>query len=321
MAQILISGFFSNTHSNKTLLAHGIRYIKSFFKYAFVDGHCKTKEQYDASITRLYHTIEKGLSYEDYRAGFGKPNVKFLLKSLEEYSDKFGCDDFTYRTALSCLKEYKRKNIEYGYKDDVINKRIENLKGDSNELGGTITIENNTSAIRSMNYEEFVKSRHSVRHFSTEPVKKEAIEKAIGLAQHTPSACNRQGWRTIVVEDKNVLENILKNQNGNRGFGQEIDKMLLVVADLRAQQKSRELHQVFIDGGMYAQSVLMALHYEGIATIPLSASLNTKQERNIRKFLNLHKAEQLIIFIGVGNYLDKTVTTRSERKTSAEVYI
>ena len=90
--------------------------------------------------------------------------------------------------------------------------------------------------------------------------------------------------------------------------------MIVVTSDLRYFNQERELHQAFIDGGMYAQSIILALHHEGLAMIPLSASLWEEQEKAVRKLLNIDEAEILIMFIGVGNYPDVCVTTRSERK-------
>ena len=160
-----------------------------------------------------------------------------------------------------------------------------------------------------------VKSRHSIRHFDAEPVDINVLKEAIRLAQFTPSACNRQGWKTRIIADKEKIKLILENQNGNRGFGQEIDKLLIVTADLRSQQKSRELFQAFIDGGMYAESILNSLFYYGIGAVPLSASLTPLQEKVVRETGNINDAEVLILIIGVGNYPNGSfLTTRSERK-------
>ena len=288
-----------------------------FNKFAFTDCRCEYPEQFEASIIRFYHIIEKGLSYnENYRAGFGQEAINDLLSTLEEYSSKYSTHTFFYETALACLNEYIRKNEEYGHKDPDLKRRVENLPGHINHSGGTITVSApDLSALNKMNYEQLIKSRHSIRHFSQKPVDIELISNAIKLAQHTPSACNRQGWRTRVVIDKNIMNTILSNQNGNAGFGQEIDKLLVVTSDIMKQQKSREIFQAFIDGGMYAQNVLNALHYSGIGTIPLSASLTVFQENNVRKVLKLSDAEVFIMFIGVGNYPDgEFLTTRSERK-------
>lgn len=290
-------------------------YAHQFRKYSFIDCECHTQPQFEASIIRLYHTIEKGLSYEDYRAGFGKDNIEKLLISLEQYASKgFDTSAFFYETALSCLNEYVRKNKEYGYEDPQLEQRIDKLPGKPNKFGGTITISAPVHP-ENLSYEELLKTRHSIRHFSEKPVDLELLKNAIKLAQYTPSACNRQGWKTRIVTGKDKMKSILANQNGNRGFGQEFDKLLVITADLRAQQRSREVFQAFIDGGMYAESVLNCLYSKGIASVPLSASLTSLQDKNVRKAVGMDEAEVLILFIGVGSYPEgEFLTTRSKRK-------
>ena len=291
------------------------KYYKNFKDYSFVDCECQTPAQFEASITRLYHTIEKGLSYENYRAGFGKDNIDKLITSLEQYAAKgFDTSVFFYETALSCLREYVQKNKEHGHEDPQLEQRIEKLPGKANDFGGLIIV-SAPSHPENLTYEQLVKTRHSIRHFSDKPVDVELLKDSINLAQYTPSACNRQGQRTRIVADKDKINAILANQNGNRGFGQEFDKLLVVTADLRAQQKSRELFQAFIDGGMYAESVLNGLYSKGIGSVPLSASLKAEQDKNVRAIVGMDDAEVFILFIGVGNYPDgEFLTTRSERK-------
>lgn len=290
-------------------------YVKKFKKYSFWGNKCNEEKQYEAVITRWQHTIEKGLSYIDYRPGFGKANMDALLTAMENYvADGYSTDAFFFKTALSTIISYISRNKEYGIEENEIESRINAMGGTSNGLGGVLRFSPpDEKDIRKSGYEEFAKSRHSMRHFSDKPVMIDRIKNAVQLAQYTPSACNRQGWRTIVISDKNVVKQVCSNQNGNRGFGQEFDKMLLVTADLRYFNRDRELFQAFIDGGMYAQNILNALHYEHIASVPLSVSLQRKQENNIRRLLHLHDAEILILLIGIGNYPDICQTARSER--------
>lgn len=293
----------------------GHRYLRKYDHFAFVDCKCEYPEQFEASIIRLYHTIEKGLSYTEYRAGFGKDNIEKLLISLEQYLIKgFDTSAFFYETALSCLNAYVVKNREYGFEDPQLEMRISKIAGKSNKYGGTISV-SAPICPEKLSYAQLVTNRHSIRHFSNTPVSIELLIEAIKLAQYTPSACNRQGWKTRIVADKEKIKTILANQNGNRGFGHEFDKLLIVTADLRAQQRSREVFQAFIDGGMYAESVLNCLYSKGIGSVPLSGSLTPNQENNVRKVIDMDDAEVIILFIGVGNYPDgEFFTTRSERK-------
>jgi nitroreductase len=293
------------------------KYMRSFKKYAFVDCSCKHKAQFEASIIRLYHTLEKGMAYDDYRPGFGKDNVNKLILSLEQYEAKgYDVNEFFYETALSCLHKYISKNEEYGLIDEDLKNRVNKLAGSPNECGGTLKVYPTVDADK-MNYEQLMEQRHSIRHFSAEEVDIELVKDAIRIAQYTPSACNRQCWRTRIIADKNMIKAVLSNQGGNRGFGQEINKLLLITADLRAQQRNREVFEAFIDGGMYAESVLNALFYKGLGSVPLSAALTNTQAKNIRELLNIPEAEILIMLIGVGNYSkEATTTTLSSRKNA-----
>lgn len=291
-------------------------YMRRFKKYSFVDCQCKLYEQYEASIIRLYHTIEKGLAYESYRPGFGKENINKLVFTLEQFANKYGTDSFCYETALSCLETYISKNKAYGIDDLDLQKRINKLPGKKNALAGTILV-SMPNEVSQYNFEQIMKSRHSIRSFSSKPVDVAVLKQAIALAQYTPSACNRQGWKTRIVSDKEIISAILSNQNGNRGFGQEIDKLLIITADLRAQQKSREVFQAFIEGGMYSESVINSLYYYNIGSIPLSAALTVDQEKKIRSISKISDAESFILFIGVGNYPENAIlTTKSTRKAT-----
>ena len=293
-------------------------YAERFEKYSFQGEKCIDERQYEAVITRWYHTIEKGLSYVDYRAGFGKDNVDKLLTAMENYVKAgYDSDEFFFKTALSCLAEYISKNREHGHEDAALKERVKALGGESNGCGGSLMVKPlPEEEVRRLPYKELVMDRHSFRHFAGTPVELERVEEAVALAQYTPSACNRQGWKARIIADREKIKAICENQNGNRGFGHEFDMMILVTGDLRCFNRSRELFQVFVDGGMYAESILNALHYYHIASVPLSASLTAEQEARVRPLVGMHDAEVPILLIGIGCYPaeEECLVARSERK-------
>ncbi len=298
------------------------QYVKKFKHFSFSGINCKDYQNYEAVITRLYHTVEKGLSYEDnyYRAGFGKASINDLIITMKSYiSNGYSEEKAFYRTSLDVLYKYVERNKKSGLIDEQLEKTISELPGSPNGLGGVIVIDKPQNP-EMWTFEQLVKSRHSIRWFAEENINEDTIKKALSLAQYTPSACNRQGWKTILISNKLTISEILKNQNGNSGFGERINKLLLITADLRYFNNDRELFQPFIDGGMYAQNVLNSLAYYGLASVPLSASLTIEQEINVRRILKLNDSEELILFIGVGGYQSRNLTTRSERRT-AEIKI
>lgn len=163
------------------------------------------------------------------------------------------------------------------------------------------------------NFKELLEKRHSVRHFSEKPVEKEKILEALEIAKHTPSACNRQGWKTYIIFDEETKRSLLANQNGNKGFGEEIKTLLAVTYDIRFTSIDREAFQGFIDGGMYLMGLLCALQYCNLASVPLSASLHIEQETLVRNMLGMEEQEILIGFIGAGDYAEEYEVTKSFR--------
>ena len=59
-----------------------------------------------------------------------------------------------------------------------------------------------------MELEEVVRTRRSVRSYSSQAVSEETVERVLTLATRAPSANNVQPWRFIVVRDKAKREQI-----------------------------------------------------------------------------------------------------------------
>ena len=252
----------------------------------------------------------------EYQYGAGRKAYFQLVNTLFEYKKDFGTEDKIYRLALITLKTYIEKQKGGNESIDEISQAFERLKTEYEAIPIRYpqVINNQKSPDYSrINYSDFSRGRHSVRHFSKVPVSEDILIEAVKLAYNTPSACNRQGWKPYIIVDEDKKRQVLDNQNGNKGFGEEISSLIVVTFDLRYSNLDRELYQAFVDGGMYTMGLVYALHYYNLATVVLSASLYAKQEDNIREIIGMHDAEVLISFIGVGNYADKYMVTDSLR--------
>ncbi len=51
-----------------------------------------------------------------------------------------------------------------------------------------------------------ISSRRTVRRYGDTPVPREQLEALLRLSTHAPSACNRRGWRFILIEDQSELD-------------------------------------------------------------------------------------------------------------------
>jgi len=59
-----------------------------------------------------------------------------------------------------------------------------------------------------MEFSEAVRKRRMVRHFTTEPVSRETIDRILELAQHAPSAGFSQGSAYVVVTDPSTKQKV-----------------------------------------------------------------------------------------------------------------
>ena len=63
-----------------------------------------------------------------------------------------------------------------------------------------------------MQFQELIEKRRSVRKYKPNPVPREKILKILEAARIAPSASNRQPWHFIVVEDKDMIKKLAKQE-------------------------------------------------------------------------------------------------------------
>lgn len=174
----------------------------------------------------------------------------------------------------------------------------------------------------SIDFHEFCQTRYSVRDFSGERVTLEAIRKAIDTARKTPSVCNRQSWRVHAFSEPSMIEAILKGQTGYRGLVvRDVAWVLVVTCDLSAMMTVGERNQGYIDGGMYAMSLLYALHAEGLGACCLNLSLDAREAQVFRRIAHIEQNEILITRIAVGSLKEEFTVACSPRKSVDETLV
>lgn len=275
-------------------------------------------EKMQYTLLRENHTIEKGLSLKNPRKGFGQQKVLKLLKRLNKYFDVYGKTDKEFLIyPLGTIKHYIHYTKSTGVEIPIIEREYKILMEksgfvDVKEQGGIIQVSKDEILKKcNSSFESLLNSRHSIRYFSKETVTKDIIEKALNLAQRTPSACNRQGWHTHVFQGEESVR-LIKWQGGSHGFEDEIRTSILVTANLKAFLYY-EIHQAYIDGGLYAMNLINALHSLGLGTIPLSCGFTHDKLKGLADF-DIPKNEVPIVIIGVGNLLENFNVAISKRK-------
>jgi nitroreductase len=296
--------------------------LSIFLKNSFTENRFKNKENRQAFLTKQYHIIEKGLALPKPRPFFGKPKIIKLIAVAKDYKNDFGTDRII-KNIQDTLSVYLERNIGLVDNDRDFHELISNfISGNTSiQIGGVKKVEiiELDKAI-DINFDAFIKSRSSVRFFSEYDVDKKDLFKAIEMARYAPSVCNRQSWKVHHFVNRETMNTLLSLQNGNNGFTQSINQLLIVTGDTKKFTKL-ESNQVFVDGGLFAMSLLLALHSKKIASCCLNTCLPYIDEVAIKKIGVIPSSERLIMMIGIGNYKNTTEVAISDRMPVEELLL
>lgn len=284
-----------------------------------------TRESLEAEILRQTHVIEKGMSLESPRKGFGQEKIKVLLLLINEYINKMYVTDSSvpFQNAICVLKEYVKlqKKLEY-YNPEIEDnlKKLNQYVTMNLNCGITeIVLDELNTKIHS-EYSDFIESRHSCRQFSTRKISLETIRKCIELAQKSPSACNRQPVKVYMSEKSEINRYLEEYIAGNKGFADQCDKYLIITSDMSAYHHDYERNQLYLDAGIFTYGLIQALHYFGIASCILQNGEFKKKDMEIREKLKIvPNNEKIVAFIAVGYYKDKFNVAQSQRKIIDDV--
>lgn len=275
-------------------------------------------EKMQYTLLRENHVIEKGMSMRNPKLGFGQEKVRALIKRLGKYYNLYGLDDLDFlKYPLSTIQSYIEYTKGNGVMIDDIETEFRTLVGRVEISLGDIksgvktVLKREVLASCNKDFKSLLQSRHSIRYFSKEPVDIYLIEEALKLASLTPSACNRQGWKTYVFRGERCLS-LMHWQGGCRGFEEELHQAILVTANLKAFL-SYEVHQAYVDGGLYAMNLINALHSLGLGCIPLSCGFSYEKLEKLHEF-EIPENEIPIVIIGFGHMLDEFRIAESSRK-------
>ena len=270
-------------------------------------------------IIKESHVIEKGLSLDDCRAGFGVPKVRALLNKIKVFTEKYS-DQELLVFSLSIIRRYVEFNRVNNSLDPEIESTFSSLAQkvsqweDYKSLCGGEVIATKKEIIKatSIPFLEFVKARHSLRSFTGEPVQKELLLKALEMASFTPSACNRQPWGAYVFTKKENIIKILDIQTGARQFKDKVGALIIVTSTMKAFFGG-ENNQWYVNGGMYSMSLIYAIHSLGLGCIPLNMGIPQKSIDDIWSAGHIDSSQVPVLLIAVGHLPEEFKVAKSCR--------
>lgn len=174
-----------------------------------------------------------------------------------------------------------------------------------------------------MNFLELVKNRQSLRTYSDKPVEREKLNRCLEAARLSPSACNSQPWRFIVIDNPD-----LKNKIANSTFSELVSfnkfslsaPILIVVTANKGNLKTKvgqmitNLPYYLIDVGIATEHFCLQAVEEGLGT----CIMGWFKEKEIKNHLSIPKNERVALVIAVGYPKDKNIRTK-KRKSLDEI--
>lgn len=313
-----VMNFINQLRVEKNLLKESLSFWHKLRRFNASTHTVDDVEKMQYVLLRQTHTLEKGMSMRNPRLGFGQAKALRLIDELIVYAKKYANVDREYlQYPINTLHTYIEYTKSHGTEIFEIEKKYNFLVGLSKLTpqkgkGGVLTLtKEEISEHLNTNFKDFLSSRHSIRFYKNCVPDRKKIDEALSMAQKTPSACNRQGWKThVFLGEKSV--DLIRWQGGARGFENEIKGAILVTANLKAFL-FYEVHQAYVDGGLYAMNLINALHSLGFGTIPLSVGFDCKKNASLKKFL-IPENEVPIVIIGFGELEDEFKVAISERK-------
>lgn len=327
----LIGPFYESAkslfHRSRKLLFY--RYdVASTYRDMRWDG--QARHQYWAKSSELlfqYHKLEKGLCMPGERRFFGYDPASATLALLQEWRDlALPTNDAVYCGAVETLRAYRQriKDLPRSNTSQLEVKLDAELALHPQlhsvfETPQCVPLQANSDELYAL--WSLAKRRRSVRSFIDRAVELDKVHQAVAIAQMSPSACNRQPNRVHMFSNRSDIAALLELQNGNRGFGHTVRSLLVLTADASSYFDASERFQPYVDGGLFAMSLLQALQAQGIASCCLNWCVEPCHDRLAHQHGAIPENERIVMFIAIGYPVDETVVPRSPRRDIVNILI
>ncbi|WP_157126911.1 nitroreductase family protein [Rhodococcus sp. p52] len=298
-------------------------YDARFMSSHLLDGGRESSHEQYRIMLRV-HSLEKGMAYRSPRS-FGAAKAVALAQMLENASIETRTST-AYRMGESVLRAWLEFHADRDDKNQDAYEAIERFLARAEEPeveaceAGVRTIsERDPDAWANLPFDEFVASRHSTRRYSSEDVADEVLDEAVQLAMLSPSACNRQMVRLHVIDDPEGKRLLYDTLHGTGGVDYDTCQMGLITYDSRSLEFYGERNQGYLNAGLFAMTLVYALHWKGVGACLLQFGNTAAEERALIRGLGIPEYERAAVGISFGHLEASDVVPASVRRGVVEV--
>jgi nitroreductase len=151
---------------------------------------------------------------------------------------------------------------------------------------------------------EALLTRRSVRRFSAEPVTEEQVNTMLCAAMHAPSACNQQPWHFILINNRELLDEIASVHPYAKML-QNAPLAVVVCADLTLETCRGYW---VIDCSAAMENLLLAAHAQGLGGVWVGIHPVEDRVKEIGKLLGLPSFAITLGLAAIGHPLEPLPT-------------
>lgn len=142
---------------------------------------------------------------------------------------------------------------------------------------------------------DIIKSRRSIRKYTSAPVSEEDMGKVLEAGRWAPSGLNNQPWRFAVVRDAGLRNSISKlTRYGRIVLGAQV--LIAVFLDTeKSYHREKDIQAI----GACLQNMLLEAHSLGLGAVWLGEIIKSNEQ--IKALLELGKELELMAVIALGH--------------------
>ncbi|MBN1383898.1 MAG: nitroreductase family protein [Elusimicrobia bacterium] len=173
-----------------------------------------------------------------------------------------------------------------------------------------------------MEFRELVLRRYSCRKFQNLPVDREKIIQCIESARVSPSACNAQPWKFLIVDEPEFVQEVAETASSGvyslSKFIKTAPVLIFVLADKgsflsRAGSLVRNTRFYLIDIGIVCEHIVLQAAELGLGT----CYVGWFNEKAVKEFLNISKNTEIPLIICMG-YPDDSYKSKDPIRKRAD---
>lgn len=167
--------------------------------------------------------------------------------------------------------------------------------------------------------EALATGRRSVRWFTSEPVSREIVDRAVQIGAEGPTACNRQPYRFEIFDDPISAAKVAAIPMGTGGYDHQIPGLIVIVGNLAAFFDQRDRHLIYIDGCLAAMGLIYGLEAQGVSSCCINWPDLPDREAAMRKLLGLQKYERVVMLVAYGYADPEALVPYSAKRVISDI--